>query len=215
MNQRYNGVILNITLLSFVNSQRKMNPNKAKILHAASNLFLQGGTAALSVRAIANSAGVSTIGIYSHFEGKQGILDALYIEGFEYVIEAMDVAELGLSPREAVLKATSNYLDFSQTHKAHYRLIFGESDAGYSPSVQAKSVGVKAFAGLTAVAGEMLGETASQTSKQACSLQLWALIHGSVSLRNHAVAELVNMENWQSSVLQAVAILIDGLVKDN
>ena len=56
-----------------------MSNNKEKILEAASVLFLKGGSAALSVRAIAKAAGVSTIGIYSYFEGKQGILDVLYI----------------------------------------------------------------------------------------------------------------------------------------
>ena len=58
---------------------------REKILDAASALFLKGGTNALSVRAIAKGAGMSTIGIYSHFKGKQGISDALYIEGFELV----------------------------------------------------------------------------------------------------------------------------------
>ena len=58
---------------------------KGRILAAASELFLEGGVRALSVRAMANRAGVSTIGIYSHFNGKQGILDALYIEGFEHI----------------------------------------------------------------------------------------------------------------------------------
>ena len=54
-----------------------MKPGKENILQAASELFLEGGSAALSVRAIARRAGVSTMGIYSHFEGKQGSLDAL------------------------------------------------------------------------------------------------------------------------------------------
>ena len=62
---------------------------RTKILNAASELFLEGGGDALSVRAISKRAGLSTIGIYSHFQGKQGILDALYIEGFNHVREAM------------------------------------------------------------------------------------------------------------------------------
>ena len=67
--------------------------NKANILRSATELFLDGGVRALSVRAIAARAGVSTMGIYSHFQGKQGILDALYIEGFELVSAAMEDAE--------------------------------------------------------------------------------------------------------------------------
>ena len=66
---------------------------RQKILEAASTLFLKGGTHALSVRAIAEGASMSTIGIYSHFKGKQGILDALYIEGFTLVDEMMKQSE--------------------------------------------------------------------------------------------------------------------------
>jgi len=66
-----------------------MNDARKNILAAASSLFLKGGVPSLSVRAIAREAGISTIGIYSHFNGKQGILDALYIEGFNLVYDAM------------------------------------------------------------------------------------------------------------------------------
>lgn len=188
-----------------------MNQNKVKILSAASHLFLQGGTAALSVRAIAKAAGVSTIGIYSHFEGKQGILDALYIQGFEYVIESLKLPEQALAAREAVLQVAQNYLNFAQSHKAHYRLIFGESDPGYTPSLAAKTVGAQAFSALTQVVGKLFDECASQEEKQIGAMQVWALIHGSISLNNHVVAELVNLNDWKAHVMQALAIMIDGL----
>lgn len=188
-----------------------MNQNKAKILQAASEIFLQGGTAALSVRAIAKQAGLSTIGIYSHFEGKQGILDALYIEGFERVIEAMDVLKDDIEPRAAVLLASENYLQLAQSSEAHYRLIFGESSGAYTPSPEAKLVAVNAYARLTDVVANALPEVSSKASKEAIALQLWALMHGNVSLKHHAVAELVDMEDWKARVLRAVEILIDGL----
>ena len=79
----------------------------------------------MSVRAIAKRAGVSTIGIYSHFQGKQGILDALYIEGFERVSEAMNVETEGREPRDIILEATRGYLEIAENYEAHYRLIFG------------------------------------------------------------------------------------------
>ncbi|GAF55442.1 transcriptional regulator, TetR family [Psychrobacter sp. JCM 18901] len=106
---------------------------RTKILNAASELFLEGGGDALSVRAISKRAGLSTIGIYSHFQGKQGILDALYIEGFNLVREAMDVIPEGRANKEQVLEACLGYLNVGEKYEAHYRLIFGESDAGYQP----------------------------------------------------------------------------------
>lgn len=188
-----------------------MNQNKAKILKAASTLFLEGGPGALSVRAIAKEAGVSTIGIYSHFEGKQGILDALYIEGFEYVAKAMDVLELGLAPRDAVLLASKNYLQLAETHEAHYRLIFGENNGTYAPSKAAKGVAIKAFAGLTGLVAKVYPKLPDDAAKVRVALQVWALMHGSVSLKQHAVGELVDMNDWQSRALEAVTIFIDGV----
>jgi len=188
-----------------------MNQNKAKILKAASSLFLTGGAAALSVRAIAKEAGVSTIGIYSHFEGKQGILDALYIEGFGFVADAMDVLKLGLAPRAAVLLASKNYLHLAETHEAHYRLIFGENNGAYAPSKEAKGVAIKAFSGLIDLVGNVYPTLADDAARVRVALQVWALMHGSVSLKHHAVGELVDMHDWQPRALEAVTVFIDGL----
>ena len=103
-----------------------MSDAKSTIMQAASKLFLEGGYKALSVRAIAKEAGVSTIGIYSHFDGKQGILDALYIEGFEQV-EATTRLPEGVRDRDAAIETVvRQYLRSVRAHEAHYRLIFGE-----------------------------------------------------------------------------------------
>ena len=188
-----------------------MKPNKQKILDAASTLFLKGGAGALSVRAIASQAGLSTIGIYSHFDGKQGVLDTLYIEGFELVSEATHVVDDGGPALAAILQASRNYLQLAESHQAHYRLIFGNSEGDYKPSDAAREVGAKAFASLTAVIARVLPARANKKTKQDAAVQIWSLLHGSVSLRHHAVAELVEMAHWQQRVLDAVEILVKGL----
>lgn len=184
---------------------------KARILAAASELFLEGGVAALGVRAIAGRAGVSTIGIYSHFNGKQGILDALYMEGFERVAEAIDVTALGLPPREAVLRAAQRYLDMADRNVAHYRLIFGESGQAHEPSDEAKEVGAKAFAILARQVATLLPEGADRARKQDAALEVWALLHGYVSLKQHHVSRIVDMEQWKAKALRALAVLVDDL----
>ncbi|MFK8050368.1 MAG: TetR/AcrR family transcriptional regulator [Halioglobus sp.] len=192
-----------------------MSTNKEKILEAASVLFLAGGAGALSVRAIAKAAGVSTIGIYSHFEGKQGILDALYIEGFERVDEAMSVAADDLTPKELVMRAAGNYLDLAESNRAHYRLIFGESDASYEPSAAGKAAGIAAFGKLMEGIAGLLPSDATLQAKQTAALQVWSLMHGAVSLRHHAVADLVDMKSWRADSLHAVMILIEGIMESN
>lgn len=52
------------------------------LLRAARELLDQEGTSALSVREIANRARVGPMGVYKRFGSKNGILDALLVEGF-------------------------------------------------------------------------------------------------------------------------------------
>ena len=183
--------------------------NKAKILEAASELFLQGGVSALSVRAIATKAGVSTIGIYSHFNGKDGLLETLYIEGFEMVSAAMEVDDHN-DPRGSVIAACGRYLDIAENHKAHYQLIFGEAGAGYEPSDAARTASTAAFERLVSFTSIVLPPASSLAAKQKMALEVWALIHGFVSLRHHAVAEALPNIDWRALVLGAVEKLIDS-----
>jgi AcrR family transcriptional regulator len=67
------------------------------ILEAAEKLFLSQGYNGTSMRQIARRAGIALGGIYNHFEGKEGLFQALLKERSPYdeVIEAMDDLEKG------------------------------------------------------------------------------------------------------------------------
>ncbi|MBH0065218.1 TetR/AcrR family transcriptional regulator [Psychrobacter sp. SZ93C1] len=184
---------------------------RTKILNAASELFLEGGGDALSVRGISKRAGLSTIGIYSHFQGKQGILDALYIEGFNLVREAMDVIPEGRANKEQVLEACLGYLNVGEQHEAHYRLIFGESDAGYQPSEEAIAARDSAFSKLVRVAGSYLPDGATIEERRQIALDIWAIVHGYVSISHHMVfTDDINLD-WKSMALRVVEVQLDAI----
>lgn len=188
-----------------------MIDTKNKILAAASHLFLEGGLSALNVRAIASRAGVSTIGIYSHFQGKQGILDQLYIQAYDYIYEAANVPRSIVSPRKQLLQVAENYLKAAKHHEGHYRLIFGESGASFTPSPEAKQARTRAFNRLVKIVANLLPESATQLQQEETTLELWALVHGYVSLGHHAVTELAQGKHWQRLVLTATANHIDAI----
>lgn len=192
----------------------RMTETKTKILDAASALFLEGGAAALSVRAISKRAGLSTIGIYSHFNGKQGILDALYIEGFDYVSDTVKDLDAPGDQQLAIVTATERYLDMADQHRAHYKLIFGEGDSSYTPSDEAKLAGRSAFSLLVKRAASLLPDQADQKKQQEFALSIWALIHGFVSLQYHAVSNLLEGKDWRAMIIEAVERHIDAYVKD-
>jgi AcrR family transcriptional regulator len=192
--------------MSVNKKQSKNSESRDRILAAASTIFLRGGLAGLSVRAIAKRAGLSTIGIYSHFDGKQGILDALYIEGFERVAAAMDVTEIEGGPVAKIIAAARAYLTVADQYKAHYRLIFGEADDKYQPSVAAVQVSERAFGMLVDGVASLLPEEASKTERQQLALEVWAIVHGYVGLKNHAVSKVVEDIDWNELAITALEV---------
>ena len=189
-----------------------MSTAKSKILIAASEIFAETGTGGLSVRAISGRAGLSTIGIYNHFNGKQGILDALYIEGFELVMEAIDIDPDANTPREAVLQGLSNYVDLAARHRGHYQLIFGRGDPSYTPSSAAIAVGEDAFNRLTELVARGIPSATSSRQQREAALQLWALAHGYVSLQDHEATGLIPMAAWRDLIINAVTTHLDAII---
>ena len=181
---------------------KESTKSRERILDAASELFLEGGISALSVRAISKRAGLSTIGIYSHFNGKQGVLDALYIEGFNMVYNAMTINEDVPLSQADVLTTCRRYLDMAYANEAHYRLIFGESDAGYKPSANARQAATRAFKKLVTNADNYIQAQGFRVDKLQAALDLWAVMHGYVSISHHGMAN--EKLDWKGMALTAV-----------
>ena len=189
-----------------------MSDSKTRILTAASELFAESGASGLSVRAISGRAGLSTIGIYNHFNGKQGILDAIYVEGFEMVMRAIDVDLNRQSPRDAVLEGLSNYITLAAQHRGHYQLIFGRGDPSYTPSSAAIAVGEEAFNRLTALVARAIPAHVNGREKREAALQLWALSHGYVSLQDHEATDLIPSTAWRDLIMNAVTLHLDAII---
>lgn len=192
-----------------------MKSTKERILLAASKLFLTGGIAALSVRAIARESNLSTIGIYSHFKGKQGILDSLYIEGFTRFKNALDVPINKNNPKESIMTAARGYIEMAMNYRGHYLLIFGESVTDYIPSDLAKASSIQAFLQTTKIIETILPKDATFEQKRNATLQIWSIVHGYIGLMHHAIAEEVDSNLWEGLILDTVSLHIDALMQNN
>ena len=175
--------------------------NKDRILAAASSLLLDKGTEGLSVRAIANAAGLSTIAIYSHFNGKEGVLDALYREGFAILRDAMDATMAIEDPVAAAIAGTESYIAIAREHEGHYRLMFGETN--YAPSTEVRQAAWEAFASLVKQVARLLPSDASRATHQRAAMRLWAMIHGYVSLRHHVIGTMLDYAQWHRMAMDS------------
>lgn len=184
--------------------------NRQRILDAASAIFSESGLEGLSVRAIAARAGLSTMGVYSHFQGKSGILAALFVDGFTRLGEAARRAGEN-TPTERLLDVVVNgYIDFHRDHAAHYKLMFGvdRSQLGNDEALQqTASASIEKLAGSI----ERLlppGQPADLALMQA--FRVWTLMHGYVTLRETGWFHHLSDTEWRAEVVSAVRQTLAG-----
>jgi AcrR family transcriptional regulator len=179
------------------------------LLEAAAELLEQEGPDALSIRRIAATAGVAPMGVYNHFTSKSGIIEALFIQGFARLGEAMlTLAAIG-DPRQALLEAGRRYRALALAHPSAYQLMFLRAVPGFEPSDHAKEVAGEAFEGLVAAvvraidAGVIAGESAEVLAQI-----IWASIHGFVALELSGIGFI---EDQDAGAQLLCATVLDGL----
>jgi AcrR family transcriptional regulator len=185
--------------------------NKAEILRAATALFMEQGAAGLNVRAIAAKAGVSTIGVYSHFDGKHGLLEALYIDGFSQLGDAVALDGAGVDPQAAIMNAVDRYLAFSVSNSAHYSLMFDSGSMAFQPSATADNAARSAFGKLAETVSRLTSPLLDSKQSWTLAFELWALVHGFVTLRAHY--PVTASDAWQGAARLAVAVHLRGATK--
>ena len=72
--------------------RRSRDEARRQILEAAEQLLIEGGPAAVQVRAVAEDVGMTDAGVYHHFGSRQGLLLALLRHGGRRLRDAVETA---------------------------------------------------------------------------------------------------------------------------
>lgn len=119
---------------------------RERIIAAAAELLAQGGSEAVSTRAVASAAGVQAPTLYRLFGDKQGLLDAVTAFGFErYLTEKQRLEPTG-DPVADLYRGWDNHVEFGLTYPAFYVLMFGSVQPGRRP--EAAETAYKLLVGL-------------------------------------------------------------------
>jgi AcrR family transcriptional regulator len=166
-------------------AQRARTPSaevEGSIVDAAEHLLVTAGPDALTVRAIAAGAGVAPMSVYNHLGGKNGVLDALLVRGFDGLSAAM--ADVGSDdPFEDLAEAGRRYRRFAREHRSHYALMFERSVPDYTPSAVAMARAFATFEQLAALVQRAMDRGAIADGDAAeIAQRLWNACHGAVSL---------------------------------
>ena len=96
-----------------------------ELLTAAEAVLVRDGPGALTVRAVAAEAGIAPMSVYNRFGGKDGLVDALLIKGFDRLrasIEAGREPDMLARLRNCGLR----YREFALANPHFYALMFEE-----------------------------------------------------------------------------------------
>ena len=152
------------------------------IVDAAEHLLVTEGPDALTVRAIAGAAGVAPMSVYNHLGGKDGVLDALLVRGFDGLTEALRDIDTG-DPFEDLAESGRRYRRFAREHPSHYALMFERSVPDFVPSELTMGHARTTFRELELLVGRAMSAGAIAAGDPAeVAQRLWNTCHGSVSL---------------------------------
>jgi AcrR family transcriptional regulator len=153
-----------------------------RLVAAAGQLLDERGPDALTVRGVAELAGVSPTGVYNHLGGKEGILGALFAIGFEELRSAIDAVDVD-DPHDALVETGRRYRSLALQHPGRYALMFDRSTDGWSLGETDHAHAALAFQALErrVAAGQASGRFRRGRPTDVAQV-VWSAVHGHVSL---------------------------------
>ncbi|MFZ0248880.1 MAG: TetR/AcrR family transcriptional regulator [Acidimicrobiales bacterium] len=175
------------------------------LLASAEDILESEGPDGLSVRRIAAAAGVAPMGVYNHFESKFGIVEALYVQGFQRLADAMAAMTQIDDPAEALLEGARAYRALALAHPMAYQVMFLRAVPGFEPSDPALTSCTRGFDLLVATvqrairAGVIAPGSPTETAQM-----IWASIHGWVSLELLGFGFVDDHDLWYDRLSEAL-----------
>lgn len=140
------------------------------VLDAAADVIGREGPSRLSLRSLAEELGVSHTAPRHHFGSREGVLNALAVEGFTEL-------EARLAAADGLLELGVGYVEFAVSHPGHFAVMFSPDllDLSAPDLAAARSA---TFARLQAEASAVTGQTLDSTAAATATTAAWSLVHG-------------------------------------
>ena len=160
------------------------------LLGAAQEVLESEGPGAMTVRAIADRAGASTMAVYSRFGGKANILESLYRRGFVLLREELEKVPITTSTVHDITELAFAYRRFALNHPGLYGFMFERPVPGFDPSLGSRQEGLRSTFGILVERVEaFIDESMSGVGDPTVvSYLIWSALHGDLSLElTHSV----------------------------
>mgnify|MGYP000270501552 CR=1 FL=1 len=164
---------------------------KDTLITITQDLIDQGGLEAVSLRKLAEKAGVSRTAPYHHFKDKNDLLAAVAEKGFETLTQKLKAAAIdtSLSLTEQLEKSILNYIHFAVQNPTQYDLMFGSALWRKSPSPRLQRTAKDSFREYAALIQAFSDGGLLQENENPLRLAqlMWATLHGLVKLTHDGI----------------------------
>jgi AcrR family transcriptional regulator len=175
-------------------SRRGRTPSadvERELLAAAEAVLVRQGPGGLTVRAVAAEAGIAPMGVYNRLGGKDGLVDALLIRGFDRLRATVEQAREDTdepSMRARFITCGLNYRRFALGNPHFYAIMFEDAIAHKHDNPVVGEHAAAAFGALvsmvelSAAAGVIAAPDPVEVAQQ-----IWSAVHGAVALELHGM----------------------------
>ena len=158
---------------------------KNALIKAGVEILSKEGIEGLSLRKVAQRAGVSHSAPYSHFPDKQSLIAAISTEGFNQLYAELDAAVLAYpkSPKKQLQQGALAYLQFALNNTDTFKIMFSgvlEKEKEYPAFVEISHKTFQRVVDVVRACQEVGIMRAS--SPEMMAVAAWGQVHGIVSL---------------------------------
>lgn len=184
------------------------------LLAAAARILAEEGLGALTVRRLAARVNASTKLVYTLFGGKDGVLEALYLDAFDGLAAELAVPVPGGDPLADLRAMAHAYRHYALAHPDRYAVMFGDAGAAFNPSPQARRHAWATFKAMRDALARALGArdgagVENGGNADTLARTLWAGMHGVVSLE---LRRILGGEGTAEQVYEGMlSIILDPL----
>jgi AcrR family transcriptional regulator len=153
-----------------------------ELVSAAEQVLVREGPAGITVRAVAAEAGIAPMGVYSRLGGKDGLIDALLIRGFDRLRAAI-AGGAEPDPLARLRACGLRYREFALANPHFYAIMFEAPLGRERDSPEVAEHATAAFGALVqnvslaAAAGQIRAPDPVEAAQQ-----LWSAVHGATTL---------------------------------
>jgi AcrR family transcriptional regulator len=169
---------------------------RATVLDTAGEILARDGPAGLTMRRLASALGCTTTVLYTMFSSKQGLIDAMYREGFDRLTARMRAIPADAPPGERLRLSALAYRQNALSSPQLYQLTFGAAAPGHTPGPDAIAAAETSLEALVEIVKTCIDAGILRREEPRFIAQvLTAAAHGAVSLElshyfwSHAEAE--------------------------